>query len=241
MKRRRGMLLAALTMALIPTAASADDSAESVLGPERLPSVAQQLRPLQPTRADAPRALNASFSGLISGCQVVGWSNCAALGNHYLAGQGADYGVALGDMARADANVAARLDAQLQSGVADALAQANTNTIRDQTFDSGWQAASVDGGDWFYALGTFSIRTVGTVSTVSRGNAGERQVDITYEMFLVDVYDFDPCRGTDPFCVYRHLADLGHAAEFIVYGTSGARSITTTEGALSTAPLTVRW
>lgn len=241
MKRCGGILTVSLVLALSSVVpAVAEDSAESVLGTERMPPVTQQVRPVLPTRADAPRALVSGFRGLIGGCRVVGWYNCAALGDHYLNGQGADYRVELGDVARADPVIAERLDDQLRNGVMDALAEADRGS-EDAVlqFDSGWQAASAASGDWLYALGTFSVRTTGTIRVESADATGDRGVHVTYEMYLVDVYDFAHCRGPDPFCVYRHLADLGHAAEFVIYGASGPLEVATTERALTAGPLQV--
>lgn len=200
-------------------------------------------RPPAPTRAH-PQAVLTSFETLVNGCAVVRWQNCTDLGRHYLTGDGADFRIDLGALARADDGTRAAFDAHLASALQDVFANLESRPGDEPQLlpvDTGWRSTTVQDNDWRLGLGTIAIRVVGHLVVDAAGADGEQRAELVVRAFMVDVYDFSVCRGDDRFCVFRTLADLGHATEFLVYGAGETLTTTSSVTDLRTSPSILDW
>lgn len=243
MGRGRRLLALAVAALLLISAGPAAAEESSATGPAPLPADFPALtlarpRPPQPTRTD-PRTVIGAFSTMINGCRLVRWNNCTALGDHYVDGGGHDFRVDLSALIAADEGIRSAITSQLESAVAAALETSGSSTL-ETPLKTRWRNTPVTNNDWRLALGTAAIRTTGTVS-LGPDTDGTRTVELEVRAHIVDVYDFSPCRGDDPFCIYRHLHNLGHATEFLVHGSTDVVTVTSTVEDMPAALAQLDW
>lgn len=201
-------------------------------------------RPAQPVRNEPVRVLN-TFTGLLGRCDSAGWANCRDLGLHYLGGDGTPRQFPLGDMLDADPALREQVARSLRGSLRTALASARAAPAArpfEAEFGSGWATYTPPRlSDWYFSLGTYSVAVTGRLQVAAATPEGGRRVELTYRVAMHDVYDFPPCRGQAPFCVFRALADLGWAAEFEVQGEGRTITVSADLADMSTTALQPEW
>jgi GH18 family chitinase len=208
--------------------------------PAKVPGAETPIKTTVP-RPDGVNDLEEDFRGLINGCRVASWDNCARLGDHYLDRSGTDAWVTMGHLLAGEPPLRDSfqnwLRIKVRAGL-DGMAGVGRDVTRDVPLSTGWQLYAATGNnDWHYAMGSFSFAIAGTMSIGPANDAGVRPVQLNYRTYVYDLYDFGP--GGD-FGQYAELVSQGRASEFWTYGEGKVVSRPETS-AVNTATLPLEW
>lgn len=175
---------------------------------------------------------------LIVGAELRGYTDAARHLRHYLGATGKPLKV---DAARVLTEVrAARLtaDALLQEQFAKACSQirnSSTGTRFEIPFQSRWGVATAsqeEEGNWFFALGSFSVSQSGVmVVEPSTTPGGEPTVRIHYQTHIFDRYNWDAGKNVTirPATIedkeMQELHKAGLAREYEVHGSTDTQTV----------------
>lgn len=196
--------------------------------------------PRQSARAK-PSALIENYRNLIAMCGAVGFSNCDAMGKHYLEASGEDYQYPIGDLIASEKPLQATYQRRVREHVATAMKAARRtppSTSRRVPFDTGWFPYSATGQtDWYYSLAHFQIRVVGDL-WIGAEEQGDRPIQGRYRLFLFDLFDYGP---TGNFAQFKRLAKAGWAAEYRVWGQTAMITIDSTMRTVRPGEIKLSW
>ena len=191
------------------------------------------LLPKQPTPGATTRLKYAKdfveMTDLIAFCGDVDFYNCENLGEHYLAGAGTPMTVSVADLYSGAPGFQGIFQYWLRQyvpGMIQTLQSTPSGGSAAKDWGTGWRAfdAASKTNDWHYALGNFSVQLAGDVWIGPADRSGDRPVQIRYQSFMGDIYNFDPGQK---FGSFEDLAKVGIAADFRVTGQSKIEVITT--------------
>ncbi len=196
--------------------------------------------PRQSARAKPP-ALIDSYRNLIAMCGAAGFTNCYAMGRHYLEASGEDYQYPIGDLIVHEKSLRTMYERHVHEHVATAMKAARQTppaTSKRIPFDSGWFPYSATGQtDWYYSLAHFRVRVVGDL-WIGPEEQGDRPIQVRYRLFLFDLFDYGP---TGAFAQFKKLAVAGWAAEYRVWGQTAMITIDSTLRTMRPREIKLSW
>lgn len=231
------------------------DAAEEALGTD--PTVHDDEFPISPAPDPPPPPAEGDGSGehgsrgagigdriseqlagaLATAAEVLGYTDAARHLRHYLANSGDDLEVdverVIADVAAAQQQVDSQLDGVLDEHAEAIAAAAASGERLVIPFTTDWGVATADQdseGNWFFALGSFSLSQTGVI-VVETGPDGQPVVRVEYQTHLFDRYNWDAGKSVTigPVTIedqrLQDLHETGLAQEFDVYGSPDTQVI----------------